>query len=318
MKQQSLLYIKLLGKSYWRLFRELPLLLQILFLFIACGVLFLLKKTEFTGSLTNHIVVFLLFVLIGKWICREASSEKVLLSLLRIPVILIRALKCALLSVPVFLLDIVAGFLSLTLGTLTVLFFPKKRTQNKVLPGFYVPTSYQWLGMYRISGVWVLSIGFLLHLIALWHQNVNMSAFLLGWLIILPAFFAYYATDPLEFLVIYKNKHFLIRKKLKELIVNTAIPTIVSLTLVLSVDYSNSGLYMKLTLLYIYIALLLFYSRYVCYPHSITSFALTCLLTFASLSVFVLYPLAGIITGLLLLSLLHLLAVNNLKNIFTK
>lgn len=316
MEKQLLLYIRLSGKSYWRLFREIPFLLQIVFLLILSGILYFLAETTFTGVITNYLVVFLLFVLMGRWCCRMSSSEKVLLSFLNIPIRLIHVLKCSLLSLPFFLLDGSVGFLLLTVGTAVVIWSPERITQNRTLPGFYVSTSYQWLGMYRVSGIWILSLGMLFLLIALWHQNTNMSNFFLGWIITLPPFFAYYTTDPPKFLRIYKNSRFLIGKKLRELIRNIAIPTLLSLALVLLIDFSNSGLYLKPALFFIYIDLLLFYSRYICYPHTLIALALSVILIVASLAVFILYLIPGILICSLILLCLHFLAINNLKTFF--
>lgn len=79
MKEQTLLYFKLLEKSYWRLFRNFPIVLQCLFLLMLSGILFFFAETEFTGSFTNYAVTYLIFVLIAKMICRISASEKALL-----------------------------------------------------------------------------------------------------------------------------------------------------------------------------------------------------------------------------------------------
>lgn len=313
MKQQTLLYLKLLGKSYWRLFREFPIVLQCLLLLVISGTFYFLAITEFSGSLTNYTVLYLLFFLAGRWACRISSSEKVLLSLLNIPVLHIRALRCILLSLPFFLLNVGVGAILLTLGTLTVVFLPERIKRNRAFPAFYVPASYQWLGMYRQSGVWTLSAGFLLLLIGLWHHNTNMVCFFLGWIILVPCFMAYYNADPPQFLTIYKNCRFLMWRKMCELVVNSTIPLLVSFILVLTVDFVHAVLYLKLTFLFVFISLLLFYSRYICYPHTLTALVLSVILIVVSFVSLRVYPLAASVVCLFLLPLLHFLAINNLK-----
>lgn len=313
MKQQALLYIKLLGKSYRRLFREFPILLQGLFLLLLGGIFFFLAKTEFVGSFTNYALVFILFVLIARWLCRISVPESVLLSLLRISVFQIKAMKCILLSLPFFLLDLSVGALLLTVGTPVVTFLPEKTTRNKALPSFYVPASYQWRGMYRQSGIWTLSAGFLLLLIGLWHHNTHMVCFFLGWIMLIPCFLTYYNADPPQFLSVYKNSRFLMRKKMCELLFNSAMPTVVALMLVLTLDFSNAVLYLKLAFLFIYIALLLFYGRYIGYPQTLTALVLSAILIFSSVLSFSLFPKATFVACLFLLPVLHRLAAYNLK-----
>lgn len=313
MKQQTLLYIKLSGKSYRRLFREFPIVLQGLFLLLLGGMLFFLAETAFVGSFTNYAIVFILFVLINRWLCRISAPERVLLSLLRISVIQIKAMRCILLSLPFFLLDLTVGVLLLTVGTPAVVFLPEKVIRNRALPSFYAPASYQWLGMYRQSGVWTLSAGFLLLLIGLWHHNTHMVYFFLGWIMLMPCFLTYYNADPSQFLAVYKSPGFLMWKKVCELLFNSTMPAVVALMLVLIFDFSHAVLYLKFAFLFVYVALLLFYGRYIGYPHTLTALVLSAILIFASVLSFTLFPLATAVACLLLLPVLHMLAVYNLK-----
>jgi hypothetical protein len=302
-----------MGKSYWRLFREFPIVLQCLFLLAFCGIPFFFVEIGFAGSFTNYAVVLILFVLIARRICRISASERVLLSLLRMPVFRIKAIKCVLLSLFFFFLDMGVGVLLLTLGTLTVVFSPEKVKRNKAFPSFYAPSSYQWLGMYRQSGVWVLVAGFLFLLIGLWHHNTNIVCFFLGWIILVPCFLAYYNADPPQLLVIYKDRRYLIWKKGCELIFNITIPLFVSLMIVLTVDFAHAGLYLRLAFLFVYISLLLFYSRYISYPHTLTAFVLSAILIVISAILLMSYLRIATVLCFLVLPLLHFLAVSNLK-----
>lgn len=316
MKQQTLLYLALSGKSYWRLFHEFPIMLRLLFLLMFCGLLYFFLKVELTRSFTNYVVIYFAFVWIARWVCRISTSERVLLSLLRIPVFRIKVVKCVLLSLPFFLLDIGVATMLLTLGVITVVLLPERMKRSKVFPAFYAPASYQWIGMYRRSGLWVLSFGLLLLGIALWQQNTNMICFALGWIIVILCFIANYNIDPPEFLVIYKNSRFLISKKLIELIFNVALPSVFLFTLVLAVDYTNVLLYLKFISFFMYIDLLLFYCRYICYPHVMTALALFAFLVLLSAISLVSFPAQAVAGCCLLLPFLHHLAVNNLKSLF--
>jgi len=141
-----------------------------------------------------------------------------------------------------------------------------------------------------------------------------MVCFFLGWIIIVPCFIACYSEDPSRFLSIYKHSRFLMWKKGRELLFNVAIPTGVSLGIVLLADFTNVGLYLKLTFLFVLINLLLFYCRYACYPHILTALALSAIFSLLLTGLFFTYPVIASFVCILLTAVLHLLAVHNLKS----
>lgn len=315
-KAKLSMYLKLLGKSRFRLFMEFPMLIRILFiLFFCCGVYFLFKL-PFSPSVTHYIATYVLFVMAGRWICRMQSPERILLTFLGIPVLWIKILKCLLLSLFVFVVDIHAGLIGMSLGALTVVLLPDRPYGNSRIASFYLRTSYQWLGMYRRTGIWVQLSGLLLLFIGLWHGNRNMSCFFLAWIIIIPCFFAFYAQpDPEQFIRVYKSSSYLLQRKLRESLINLLVPIVICLGMLLVFDASFILSYLKYLLLFAYSGLLLFYYRYVCYPHLLSALALFCITLAASFGLFFSYPYLLVILSILLLALLHILAVINLKPI---
>jgi hypothetical protein len=314
-KRRLSLYFKLIGKSCLRLFNEFSLALKLFFVLLLVAGGYLLAGLPFTASIRNYAIVFVVFFLLGQWVCRISPSEKDLLVFLKIPVVWICAIKCLVLSAPFFLLDIWSGLLVMIFGTPAVVFYPGVVVGNIRIVSFYVRSSYQWLGMYRRTGVWVLSAGFILLLIGLWHRNVNMACFCLGCIIILPCFFAYYGQpDPKPFLSVYKSSRILLRKKVGELLANISIPALVCVICLLIFDFAHTGLYLKFILLFLYADLLMFYFCYLCYPHVLTACVLFAVTVCMSAGLFFSYPLIAL-PALLLLVLLHILTIVNLKSV---
>lgn len=312
--EQLNIYFRLLGKSYFRLFMEFPVVLKLLFILLFTGGIYLLNEFPFAPSLTNLFIIYVLFVIMGQRICMMSSSERTLLKLLDVSIVGIRVIKCVLLSVLFFILNFYAGLVAISLGTLSLLFYPERVTKNIQIPSFYIKSSYQWISMYRRMGIWILIGGLLFLTIGLWHQNRNMVCVFLGLINILPCFLAYYEReDTVPFLAVYKSSSYLLQTKLYELLYNIIIPLIFSLLLLVIIDYSGIGFYLKYAAFFIYTDLLLFYCYYVFYPHILTSCVLFCILASVSLTLFFSYPLLFIIVVFVLLFVLHLVAVINLK-----
>jgi hypothetical protein len=311
------IYIRLLGKSYLRLFKEFPLLLQIIFVLLSIAILYTLSVVQLSLSVVNYAVGYISFVFAGRWICRISSPERILLAILNVPNNLVCTLKCMLLSVPSFFLDMYMGLLVLSLGTITIIFFPYKKMKTLRMHSLYFPTSYQWLSMYRKAGIWVLIIGFLLFLIALWHQNLNLTYFSLLCIITTPCFFTYYGQkDSSKFLSIYKNSSFLVWRKVCELLINSLIPALVCLPFLLLMDISHIELYIKCILILVYMNLLMFYCYYICYKYFFTAFILFCIIGYVSLALFISYPLIAFVVCMVVVTALHIFAIINLKSIF--
>lgn len=315
-KAQLLPYFKLLGKSYWRLFNEFPLVLRLLFVLLLGVGGALLVNLPFSPSVQNYAIVFVVFFLLAQRFCRMSASEKVLLSFLTIPIVWIRFIKSLFVSIPFFLLDLGSGLLVITLGTLAVTFYSGGTIRNIRITSFYSLSSYQWLGMYRRTGLWVVSIGSILLLIGLWHGNTNLVCFCLGWIICLPCFLAYYGQlDPKQFMRVYKDSRVLLRRKTGELLMNVSIPVLACLACLLFFDFAHIGLYLKFILLFLYADLLMFYFCYLCYPHFLSACILFAITAYISAGLFFSYPLITILSAFVFLIFLHLLTVINLKSI---
>lgn len=315
---QLLLYFKLLARSRGRLFMEFPWVLRLLFVFLFGGGVYLLANLPFSPSVRNFAIVFVAFFLLGQLFCRLSPQEKVLLTFLKIPVLWIRVIKCLFISVFFFLVDVWVGLLAAIPGTFAVAFYSGGTSRNVRILSFYVPASYQWLGMFRRSGIWVLSAGMLLLLIALWHRNTNMVCFCLGWIICLPAFLTYFGQpDVKKFMSVYTSSRLLLRMKIREFLLNSSIPLVLCVALIFLFDFANAGLYLRFILFFLYADLLLFYFSYICYPHILTALVSCAFFVYISAGFFFSYPLITVLAGCLFWVLLHWFAVINLKSIIS-
>lgn len=314
--RQTLLYFRLKSKSSYRLWKEFPWVIRLLFLGGFLLITYLLIISHLDKSLINYTVVSGVYILLGLKLCRLSPPEAILLKVLQIPQIQIRLIKCLLLSIPFFLLDIYAGLIDVILGTGIVLLIADKRPNQKTIRSFYKATSYQWLSMFRSEGRWLLFAGFIFLMIALYHGNRNMACFSLGWLFLVPCFAVYYyrQKDPKQWLRVYKNASFLLRKKLTEVLQNTMILLAVCVPLVLIFDWSAYWLYTRLFLLLILGNVLFFYGYYACYPGMLTAMILTGIVIFILYLLYVITPVFFIPAGLLLLVILHIISIQNLKS----
>lgn len=314
--KQTLLYFRLKSKSNYRLWKEFPWIIRLLLMggfFIIAYFLFI---SHIDISLINYTIALGVYLLLGLKLCRLNPSETVLLKVLKISQIQIRLIKCLLLGIPFFLLDIYTGLIAITIGAGIVVLIADKRPNQKTLRAFYKATSYQWLSMFRSEGCWLLLAGFILLIIALFHGNRNMTCFTLGWLFLIPCIAAYYyrQKDPKQWLRVYKDASSLLRKKLTEVLQNTMILLVVCVPLVLIFDWSAYWLYTRLFLLLIIGNVLFFYGYYACYPGMLTAMIVTGIVIFILYLLYVIAPVFFIPAGLLLLVILHILSIQNLKS----
>lgn len=314
--RQTLLYFHLKSKSNYRLWKEFPWIIRLLLMGGIFIIAYLLFISHIDISLINYAIALVVYLLLGLKLCRLNPSETVLLKVLKISQIQIRLIKCLLLGIPFFLLDIYTGLIVLTIGAGVVVLIADKRSNQKTLRVFYKATSYQWLSMFRSEGCWLLLAGLILLVIALFHGNRNMTYFTLGWLFLIPCIAAYYyrQKDPKQWLRVYKDASFLLRKKLTEVLQNTMILLVVCVPLVLIFDWSAYWLYTRLFLLLIMGNVLFFYGYYACYPGMLTAMIVTGIVIFILYLLYVIYPVLFIPAGLFLLVILHILSIQNLKS----
>ncbi|MDR2919949.1 MAG: hypothetical protein LBV72_11370 [Tannerella sp.] len=314
--RQTQLYFRLKSKSYYRLWKEFPWVIRLLLLGGFLIITYILIISHLDASLINYTVVSCVYILLGLKLCRLNPSEAVLLKVLRIPQIQIRLIKCLLLSMPFFLLDIYAGLIALILGTGIVMLIADKRPNRKAVRSFYKATSYQWLSMFRSEGCWLLLAGLIFLMVALFHGNRNMACFSLVWLFLIPCSAAYYnrQKDPKQWLRVYKNVSFLMRKKITEVLQNILILLVVCVPLVLIFDWSAYWLYTQLFLLLIMGNVVIFHVYYACYPGMLTAIVLTGIVIFILYLLYVLAPVFFIPAGLFLLVILHIISIQNLKS----
>lgn len=314
--RQTLLYFRLKSKSYYRLWKEFPWMIRLLFAAVLFIIAYFLIISHLNASLTNYTIASGVYILLGLKLCWLNPSEAVLLKVLQIPQIQVRVIICLCLSIPFFLLDIYAGLIAVVFGTAVVVLIADQRSNPKATRSFYKATSYQWLSMFRSGGRWLLLAGFIFLIIALYHGNRNMACFSLGWLFLIPCLAAYYyrQKDPMQWLRVYKNASFLLRKKLTEVLQNTIVLLVVCVPLVLIFDYSAYWLYIQLFLLLIMGNVLFFYGYYACYPGMLTAMVVTGIVIFILYLLYVIYPVFFIPAGLLLLVILHIISIQNLKS----
>lgn len=313
--KQLELYIRLKGRSLMRLFNELPFLIRLFF--VAVFILFsmLLFQMRLDVTVENILLTSLVFVLAGIRLCRLKPAECVLLKVLQVPQMPLKLLKCILLSVPFFLLNRYAGLINLTMGTVFVACFADRQIIRKPFRSFYRPTAYQWNSMFRSGGIWILLIGLVLLLIALYHGNRNMAYFALGWVTTFPCFVAYYSLkDPQVWLRTYKNVPFLLFCKLKELLANTLLTVSLPLLIAFLWDGANGLSYLACAGFFCFCNLSVFYGYYVCYSGFVLAIIVTAMLLFAAILFFSLWHFLAVAAILPICMCLHFLAVQNLKS----
>ena len=309
-------YIRIKWLSSVRLFFEIPFIYKLVMAVFAGLGGFLLLSLDLQINAKSMTVCICIFVLLGVSICSFSFREKILLKTIGVKIFAALFIRLLLLSIPFFLLDIYIGLIAGTAGSLCVILLQGVNIRkSKRLPSFYRKTSYQWLSSFRRGGLWVLIIGFLLFAIALYHGNENMMSAAFGWLMCVPCLMSYFnIRDSRFWLANYNSVHYMLKSKLLELFVNASLPALICLFLVAIFMPVHLLLFVKLSTIFLFVDLLIFYCVYLNYPLFIMAFINIFIIISVLLVVVFMHPVLSIYISAPLLLVLHVLAVQNLKS----
>lgn len=98
--QLLLPYLRIKARSYYRLLKEIPVLVRLLLLGVVVGAGYVLFAYKEEPTVMIYLYCLVGFVLLGRWACRPSPKEEVLIRGLGLPVLKIQLFKYALLSVP--------------------------------------------------------------------------------------------------------------------------------------------------------------------------------------------------------------------------
>ena len=311
-------YIRIKGLSSIRLFHEIPFVYKLVMAIIVSLAVFVLLSLDLQVTVKNTSVCLCVFVLLGVSLCSFSFSEKMLLKTLGIKIFPVLFIRLLLLSIPFFLLNVYIGLIVATAGSLCVILLQDVNIRKgKRLPSFYRQTSYQWLSSFRRGGLWLLGVGFLFFVIALYQGNENMACAAFGWLMCVPCIMSYFNTmDSCFWLTNYKSVHFLFKSKLLELLINTLLPALVCLPLVAIFMPVQLFLFVRLTAAFIFFDLLIFYCLYLNYPSLFMAIINIFIVVSVCIVVVFMHPSLSVYISAPLLLVLHVLAVQNLKSEF--
>lgn len=309
-------YLKIKLLSSYRIFKEFPLPIRLLLLPALVLIGYVLSIQTIAPTVTNYLYCLGAFLVIGKWLCSIHMHENILIKSLGIPLRGILVVKCTLLGIPFVLLDGLIGGVVIVSGSFILYMLSAVNKSFKfTLPSFYMTESYQWLSSWRAEGIWGYLLGVFLTCMGLYSGNGNLINFSLLWISCLSCFFIYYKViDPLQFLTIYKNPSFLIKKKTVELLVNTSLSLSVSVVLLLlflpikafPILWVVGGVLGNCLLLYTY---------YCCYPSMVKAIIVLCSALIVLTAIGIENPLYGLAATILLLPTLYFIAHRNLKSI---
>ncbi|RRD75647.1 hypothetical protein [Tannerella forsythia] len=317
-----IVYLRLTARSHWRLFHAFPLLLRVLIVVTAGVLCYMLVKASIRTSVLHDVWTTTAFVFVGGWFCRIRPEKELLLKSLHISHLLVRLVRCLVLSIPFFFWSVLTGVWVATLGTAVVLGLAYYRSEYGKRGGaavgrrvFRLPFSaaYQWVSGYRTEIGWIILFALVLHAVALLHHNPDMASVMMGVAVCLPCFSAYYMRhDPKEYLCVYPNALFLMKRKTKEVLLYSLIPSVWCLSVSCVVFPSDALLFASLLLVFLYVNIVLMYAFYVCYPNILFSLMLVLMGLLVPAFVYAASPVA-VVVCLLLLPLLFGGAVWKMK-----
>lgn len=320
------IYMCLLRRSYGRLFYDFPIAAQLLFVVIAIIVSYVLIEVVLAQTILNYTISIVVFVVFGRWGCRIKPSELILLKNLNVSVLSVTALKCLLLAVPFFLLDLITGILVATIGLTTViglllceikysgLFMRLKKNRFSFCLPF--ASAYKWIAACRSEALLVELFVLILYAVALKIGNLNMACVMAGLSICVPSFVACYElSDSKAFLRIYKSTKLLMWQKFTETVLFSSIPLILCFTAICCVFPSDIELLIYLFVGFLYINLLMMYTSYLFFPNILMALIWNFILLILSVVFVVIFSRISIVLFIILLVSLHYLSIQNLKTI---
>ena len=312
-------YLRIKTTSLIRLFGDIPFVYKFILVALLCFVVYALISVQVDFTIESVAVCMCVFALTSFKLCSFSFSEKVLLKTIGIKILSLFFIRLVLLSIPFFLLNPYIGLVMITAGSVCTYFLSKVVADSrkaKVFRSFYRKTSYQWLSSFRSGGLWIQVVGFLLFAIALYHGNENMACVAFGWLMCVPCFMSYFGVPESRFwLVNYKNVRFLLKSKMVELLINAVFPALVCLPLAAIFLPAHLPMFMRLSVSFLFVDLLLFYCIYLCYPSKIMPFICSFIIISLWMIIIVMHPFMWIYLSIPLLLVLHVLSVQNLKSV---
>lgn len=314
--QQLSLYFKIKTLSFYRLCREIPVLVGLLLLGVFVGVGYVLFAYKEEPAAMVYLYCLVGFVLLGRWLCGASPKEEVLIRGLRLPVLKIQLFKYALLSVPFWMLNVGIGFFVLTAGSLLLIMLSRVRGfSGWVVPSGYRPEAYQWLAVWRGEGIWLFLSGIFLMGEGMANGNERLVHFAVIWTVCLPCFLSYYKRqDPVTFLAVYRNVAVLLKRKITELLLNSLLAVAICLALIgvfspsllaASMWMAGGGLLTNLILAYVY---------YISYPSILQAGISMLCITIVMVALLVDAPLYYWFFILPVFPILHFIAYQNLKS----
>lgn len=309
------IYIRLKARSCFRVFKALPIPIQIAGVGVAAMAGYALVISNIPFSLTSYLYCLTVYLFAGRWLCSCSPHESLHLRILEIPLAPIYLTKYLLLGIPFCLLNPFIGILAtVTGGSVLYLSTCIRHLSGFVVPSFFLPQSYSWRSSWRTGGMYVYLFGLFLIGMGLVKGNFNLVRFSLLWTICLPCILSLYQqVDPKPFLSVYKGISYLLRSKTKETVINTSRLSVAPIVLFLLISPSEYSLYLWVIggLLGNCILLYTYYGRYPSMTQSLFVFLTLCLLLIILMET----PVYGITASFLLLPILYYLAYQHLKSI---
>lgn len=310
------IYFRLKGLSYYRIFRELPLLIQLLLLSICFAVGYTLLTNEIRLSTDHYLYSLVAFVLMGQWFCKPSPKEEVLIKSLKLPLGSIQLTYCMLLSIPFGLVSVYLGLFVGGIGSVATLLLSRINKSLKIVyPSFYQSSAYQWLSVWRVEGIWLYLFGIFLTIMGMVNDNNRLVCFSLIGSICVPCFFSYCKRqDPIAFLNIYKSIPLLLKKKTIELLSNSFLSVSGCLVVLLLLKPSGFLSFLWVVGAGLFANLLLMYAYYVCYPSVIRAAGLVICIGIITIALLSNIAFEYWFVSLLYLPALYFIALQTLKS----
>jgi len=271
-------YIHLKILCTWRLFRDLPLIVQLLFAAAFVLLIWFLVSDRIEFSWRSFFILVGAQCLLSILFLNIKEKEKILLLTLQIPLRQVNLLRVALVAVFFLLLNPLSAAAG-TVLSLLVAFGWKTDKQSwfaqMVLPAIFVKTSYRWLAAYRKGGFLIIPVGLFLQAMAIIHHNDVLGYFSVLFMISISCCLAsLFMEEAGSFLLCYPGADGLLKNKFRENLVNSAILSIFTLPFAVWCMYHGNYNAFAFILLGIYINSLIEAIFYTGYPSILLSFIL--------------------------------------------
>lgn len=313
-------YLKLKSLIYFRLFRDFPFVLQLLFVVLLPLVLYGVYRIETGTNYKTIIVIVSIQVVITYTAQHIKPQERILLQSLHISLWKVKLLRIVLVSLIFFTLNpLIAGIgtlIAIIIGLL-LLSGSSSASYFSALPVFYKKSSYRWISSYRRGVMWAILVLLFFQIMGYVHTNENMVIVSTAAIVCIPCLWAFLSDDSRKFLLYYKNPAWLLRSKVYENIFNTAVLVLITLPIVILSAVGGSFNAVLVIVVCVYLNLLIDGVYYAGYPTSIIGVVGLMVLTAVLFALYYQFPLYVVcITGALILSAVYYWAYARMKSIF--